>query len=172
MIHVAILSGKHEWQAVTMLFAKVCSSTMVECDARKVSNYFQELEQGAINLSFQENEHRHTNNGWFMHYNNLLNCRSIELHTHVYCCLHITHYVQHEVLLDFKLPTFGFPILSLYPSKVCGNLRKQYNDSFRVSDCTIYQQCSSSNRSPFSLHIQVIFATQNGRHNYVTTPNF
>ncbi len=37
----------------------ICSYTMVECDARKVSNYFQEsLEQGAIKLSCQENEHR------------------------------------------------------------------------------------------------------------------
>ena len=41
-----------------MLFAKVCSSTTAECDAGRVSNYFQELEQGAIKLSCQEKEHR------------------------------------------------------------------------------------------------------------------
>ncbi len=60
----AILSGKkHEWQAVAMLFAKVCSSTMAECDAGRVSNYFQELEQGAIKLSCQEKEHKQQDNG-------------------------------------------------------------------------------------------------------------
>ena len=63
---MAILSTKkHEWQAVVMLFAKVFSSTlpMVECDARKFSNYFQELEQSAKKLSCQEHEHRQQDNG-------------------------------------------------------------------------------------------------------------
>ncbi len=53
------MSGKkHEWQAVAMLFAIVCGFTMDECDAKKYSNYFQELQQSAKKLSCQENEHR------------------------------------------------------------------------------------------------------------------
>ncbi len=40
---------------------------MVECDAKKFSNYFQELEQSAKKLSCQEHEHRQQDNGWFTH---------------------------------------------------------------------------------------------------------
>ncbi len=36
---------------------------MAECDARKVSNYFQALEQGAIKLLCQEQEHKQQDNG-------------------------------------------------------------------------------------------------------------
>ena len=43
----------HEWPAVAI----VCSFTMVECDARKYLNYFQELQQSSKKLSCQENEH-------------------------------------------------------------------------------------------------------------------
>ncbi len=56
LLWLSVMQGKFP-----ITFKKSCSSTMAECDARKVSNYFQELEQGAIKLSCQEKEHRQDN---------------------------------------------------------------------------------------------------------------
>ena len=76
----AMLSGKKTRVASgSYVICKVCSSTMVECDARKFSNYFQELEK-KLHVSCQENE-RIDRRQWMIHTLNCT-CRSIELHIH------------------------------------------------------------------------------------------